>query len=66
MSFIKKIVLKIAITVVANAIVKVRTGAFRVIPGYDGVYGRLEFGEASHTERPRQGRVQQLNIDDFC
>lgn len=53
-------------TVVANAIVKVRTGAFRVIPGYDGVYGRLEFGEASHTERPRQGRVQQLNIDDFC
>ena len=52
-------------TRVANAIVKVRTGAIRVIPGYDGVYGRLEFGEASHTERPQQGRVQQLNIDDF-
>ena len=52
-------------TRVANAIVKVRTGAIRVIPGYDGVYGRLEFGEASHTERTLQGRVQQLNIDDF-
>jgi uncharacterized protein (TIGR00375 family) len=50
---------------IADAILKVRTGSARVIPGYDGVYGKLDLGVAGSAEEPRRGRVQQLNLADF-
>jgi uncharacterized protein (TIGR00375 family) len=50
---------------IADAILKVRTGSARVIPGYDGVYGKLDLGVGGSAEEPRRGRVQQLNLADF-
>ncbi len=52
-------------TAVADAVVKVRTGAVRVVPGYDGVYGKLELGVAGRAEKSRPRRVQQLNLENF-
>src|SRR3990170_3538079 len=50
---------------VADAILKVRAGSVSVVPGYDGVYGRLVLGEVVSEDAPRElplrGRVQQLN-----
>jgi PHP family Zn ribbon phosphoesterase len=44
---------------IAEAIVRVREGKVKVIPGYDGVYGQLViFGEEEkgrvETEKPKQ------------
>jgi uncharacterized protein (TIGR00375 family) len=50
---------------IADAVLRVRTGSVRVVPGYDGVYGKLVLGVASSVEEPRRGRVQQLNLSDF-
>ena len=50
---------------VADAVVKVRTGAVRVVPGYDGVYGKLELDVAGKADEPRRRRVQQLNLENF-
>jgi uncharacterized protein (TIGR00375 family) len=50
---------------VADAVLRVRTGAVRVVPGYDGVYGKLDLGVAGNAEEPRRGGVQQLNLADF-
>jgi uncharacterized protein (TIGR00375 family) len=56
-------------TQVAEAILKVRAGAVTVIPGYDGVYGKLVLGSEASAELPpripRRGRVQQMNLGDF-
>jgi len=54
---------------VASAIVRVRAGSVTVVPGFDGIYGRLVLGEAasaavSREVKPR-GSVQQLNLRDF-
>ena len=63
---------------VADAIVKVREGNVTVIPGYDGVYGKLVLpatgsdassstapkAEATRLKPPR-GRVQQSSLGDF-
>ncbi len=46
---------------ISEAIVRVREGKVRVIPGYDGVYGRLNLFEE---EKPLE-RVDQRNITDF-
>ena len=56
---------EVADTAVADAVVKVRAGAVRVVPGYDGVYGKLELGVAGRAEESRRGRVQQLNLENF-
>jgi uncharacterized protein (TIGR00375 family) len=50
---------------VADAVLRVRTRAIRVVPGYDGVYGKLDLGVDGSREEPRQERVQQLNLADF-
>ena len=54
---------------VADAILRVRTGSITVIPGFDGVYGKLVLGEAGSSEIPREvsrrGSVQQMNLGDF-
>jgi uncharacterized protein (TIGR00375 family) len=50
---------------IAEAIVRVREGKVKVIPGYDGVYGRLATFEENACENPFPGRVQQLNLGDF-
>ena len=50
---------------IAEAIVRVRKGQVRVIPGYDGVYGKLIISNENFTEKPIPERVQQLNLTDF-
>jgi len=50
---------------IADAVVRVRTGSVRVVPGYDGVYGKLVLGVADPVEEPRRASVQQLNLADF-
>lgn len=50
---------------VADAVVKVRRGKARVVPGYDGVYGQLILSNGSQTETIVPRRVQQLNLTDF-
>jgi len=50
---------------IAETIVRVREGKVKVIPGYDGVYGKLVIFEESSAEKPAPERVQQLNLTDF-
>jgi uncharacterized protein (TIGR00375 family) len=50
---------------IADAILKVRTGSARVVPGYDGVYGKLDLDVGGSAEGTSRGRVQQLNLADF-
>jgi uncharacterized protein (TIGR00375 family) len=51
---------------IADAILRVREGLVSVVPGYDGVYGRLVLDvSAVDAVRPGRGRVQQLNLADF-
>jgi uncharacterized protein (TIGR00375 family) len=50
---------------IADAVFRVRTGSVRVVPGYDGVYGKLDLGVTGSAEEPRRGRVRQFNLADF-
>ncbi len=50
---------------VADAVVKVRDGRVKVVPGYDGVYGRMVFSEADEGRVSVPRRVQQRNLSDF-
>jgi len=51
---------------IADVILSVRTGSVRVVPGYDGVYGKLDLSAGgSSAEERRRKSVQQLNLSDF-
>jgi uncharacterized protein (TIGR00375 family) len=50
---------------VADAILRVRTGSASVIPGYDGVYGKLLLDEPSSRAKPCLRSVHQMNLADF-
>ena len=50
---------------IAETIVKVRNGQVRVIPGYDGVYGKLDLSVEGSGVKAVPERVQQLNLTDF-
>ena len=50
---------------IANAILRVRTGAVRVVPGYDGVYGKLDLSAIGSADDTIRGRAQQSNLADF-
>jgi uncharacterized protein (TIGR00375 family) len=52
---------------IAEAIARVREGSVTVVPGYDGVYGKLVLAAAADAPRlkPPRGSVQQLNLADF-
>jgi uncharacterized protein (TIGR00375 family) len=75
----KEVIAEIAGAHVAEAIIKVREGNVKVVPGYDGVYGRLvlfprEEQQIATTKpqevstfrlKPPPGRVQQSLLGDF-
>ncbi|MEM4703517.1 MAG: endonuclease Q family protein [Candidatus Bathyarchaeia archaeon] len=50
---------------VADAIVRVREGKVKVVPGYDGVYGQLVFSDSEFLENSVSRRVLQRNLADF-
>ena len=51
---------------IAEAIVRVREGKARVVPGYDGVYGQLViFEEGSEKEKVWPEKPEQRSIADF-
>ncbi len=51
---------------VAEAIMRVRDDQIKVVPGYDGVYGRpIIFGDEASFAKGISEKVQQLNLTDF-
>ncbi len=54
---------------VAHAILRVRAGSVTVVPGFDGVYGKLVLDDAASTalspDVKSHRSVQQLNLQDF-
>ncbi len=54
---------------IAHMIMKVRTGSAIVVPGYDGIYGKLSLDDPepkeTPTKIPRTKGAQQLNLQDF-
>jgi uncharacterized protein (TIGR00375 family) len=50
---------------VADAIVQVREGRAMIVPGYDGVYGRLVLSGDGFVGSSVRGAVQQRNLADF-
>jgi len=51
----------------AQAIIKVRDGTAKVMPGYDGVYGQLMLGIEAPTANPKpaQKTIKQTNMVDY-
>jgi uncharacterized protein (TIGR00375 family) len=56
---------KVVDEAIAEAIIRVREGLVKVVPGYDGVYGRLVIFDEQNAEKPLLQKVQQLNLTDF-
>jgi len=62
---------------IADAIIRVREGSAKVIPGYDGVYGKLVLPTEPNNQeasklapgapkfRPPKGRAHQMSMGDF-
>ncbi len=50
---------------IADAILRVREGSVSVVPGYDGVYGKLILCAGVSAEKPSRRRAQQSILLDF-
>ncbi len=50
---------------VADAILRVRAGSVSVVPGYDGVYGKLDLAGKTSADKVHHRGVQQSNLADF-
>ncbi len=50
---------------IAEAIIRVREGKTRIMPGYDGVYGQLDILEEGEAEKVMPERPKQQSIADF-
>ncbi len=50
---------------IAEAIVRVREGKVKVIPGYDGVYGQLVIFPEQRATMPQRDRIKQKSLADF-
>jgi uncharacterized protein (TIGR00375 family) len=50
---------------IAEAVVRVREGKVKVIPGYDGVYGQLVIFEGEEKERVEPEKPKQRSLGDF-
>jgi len=50
---------------IAEAVVRVREGKAKILPGYDGVYGQLVlFAEGERREMPQE-KIEQRSLTDF-
>jgi PHP family Zn ribbon phosphoesterase len=65
MDISKNVLEEVVDSQIADAIVRVREGLVSVVPGYDGVYGKLVLGTDTSLKPKRVGRVQQSNLGDF-
>jgi PHP family Zn ribbon phosphoesterase len=63
----KEALSEVAEAKIVDTILRARDGSVKVIPGYDGVYGRLVLDESIPigVKTPRPGRVGQSNLADF-
>jgi uncharacterized protein (TIGR00375 family) len=50
---------------IAEAVIRVRAGSVHVVPGYDGVYGKLDLSAAGSGTDSRRESIRQLNLADF-
>ena len=50
---------------VAEAVVRVREGEVKVVPGYDGVYGQLKIFEKAVGEEASGAKIKQRSLTDF-
>lgn len=57
---------KVAEPRVAEAVIRVREGKVKIVPGYDGVYGQPTFFEDAKSDQPRMSEpVKQRRLADY-